>query len=130
MARKLGTIVVGSILFFSLWNLTEGAEIQFNPALLAGTDILSELPQSVQNIIRSATELNESLKTWTPPKQSFEGMGERFGETLRVAFRTFAGLLLALLAWIVELASSLVFWVAGAAVILINWILGTVQAIP
>src|SRR3989338_8415711 len=104
--------------------------IEFAPALLAGTDITSKLPQWLQNIVRSGTELNDSLKTWAPSRQSFEGAGERFRETLRTAFRAIAGLLLALFAWIVELASNLVFWVAGMAVILINWLLVTARVIP
>ena len=128
MKRTFWVLFLGAT--FIAPQLAHGARIEFQPALIVGSDFTSKLPQSVQSIIRSAMELNESLKTWTPPRQSFEGAGERFGETLRVAFRTIAGLLLALLAWIVELASKLVFWVAGAAIAFINWVLATVRATP
>lgn len=125
----LGWVVLGSIgilLFAAAEAHAATASFGSTPVII-GADILSKLPQPVQNLIRSSQGLNEQLKIGSFSPQSFKGGGERIGETLRVTFRQFGFIILTILSWIVSAATTLVFWIAGITIFVINWYSTTIK---
>ncbi|MBI3114691.1 MAG: hypothetical protein HYZ07_01900, partial [Candidatus Harrisonbacteria bacterium] len=124
-AMLLAAGIAGMILFLPLGAEAQGipssqlAAIQAAP--LVGPDIIQKLPAPLQNLLQAGVDLNKSAISRTPPVLS--GKGEWLSRTAQEILRAAISLAIALIAWLVVIATHAVSLIASVVIGIINWLL-------
>lgn len=87
-----------------------------------------KVPDSIRNVFESAKSINQSFSSGNIPEEreiNFNGI--KIGDWIKEAIKTIFGILMMILAWIINLASQLVLIVAAIGIAILNWLIELIR---